>query len=149
MKTNCSNKIKHTCGTTNYSTCIHWEGTVNTQSELVDETCLDQELIDQDQYNQLEDIWNEIDLSELGNQCLEYLTDENDKIVVKNVLLKHEEEICILKERVLELENRQLCDFPIAECNIDLDCLSLPCDQSIATVADLFNALITKVCETP
>lgn len=147
---NCNQKVKYTCtGSTTFAMCTNFEGEVNPQSEYTTEDCLSLEETTQDQYNQLENIWNEINLSELGSQCLDYLTDENDKVIVKNVLLKHEEEICLLKDRVLELENRQLCDFPISSCGIDLDCLSLPCDQSIATVADLFNALITKICETP
>lgn len=40
---NCNNKIKHTCSSTNYSTCIHYEGSVNENSPLIGETCLDLE----------------------------------------------------------------------------------------------------------
>ena len=146
---NCGNKVKHTCGTTNYSTCIHWEGDVNPQSEYTTEDCLSLEETTQDQYNQLENIWNEIDLSELGENCLEYLLDENDKIVVKNVLLKFEEEICNLKEELELVKNRQVCDIPITECLPDLGCLALPCDTSITTLGDWMLAVQTKICETP
>ena len=144
----CNSKIKHTCGIITYSTCTAWEGDVNSQSDLVDETCLDQELIDQDQYNQLEEIWNQVDLSELGDACLEYLTDENDKIVVKNVLLKHEEEICLLKNRVTELENRPICDMPLGDC-INTSCLTDPCGNDITTWGQLVQALVNNNCETP
>ena len=147
---NCGNKVKHTCGTTNYSTCIHWEGDVNPQSELVDNTCLDQELVDQDQYNQLENIWNEIDLSELSSDCLDYLKDDNDKIIVKNVLLKHEEKICELEEKIKILETTDICNKSIASCNLDLSCLDLlPCDTPINTLGDLLQSMINKICETP
>ena len=144
------NKISHTCGTTNYSTCIHWEGNVNPQSELVGNTCLDQEIVTQDIYNQLEDIWNEIDLSELGNQCLEYVETEEGKIVIKNVLLKFEEKICELEEKINTLETTDICNKSIASCNLDLSCLDLlPCDTPINTLGDLLQSLINKICETP
>lgn len=142
----CNQKIKHTCGSIVFADCTSYEGILPEFSEL---ECPSIEETTTELYELIGVIKEETDLSELGNQCLDYLKDDNDKIVVKNVLLKHEEEICLLKERVEFLENRQLCDFPISSCGINLDCLSLPCDQSIATVADLFNALITKVCETP
>lgn len=143
-KENC-NKIKHTCtGNRNYATCIMYEGETNEHSPLKDDCELTIEETTQDIYNQLE----EINLSELGG-CLEYVETEEGKIIVKNVLLKHEQEICDLKNRIDELENRQICDFPISACGLDLDCLSLPCDDSIATIKDLFQALINKVCETP
>ena len=142
------NKISHTCGTTNYSTCIHWEGDVNPQSELVGNTCLDQEIVTQDQYNQLENIWNEIDLSELGNQCLEYVETDEGKTIVKNVLLKFEEKICELEERILELEERPLCSLPIGDC-VDTLCLEDACNNTITTFGEWMNAVTVKICETP
>ena len=138
---NC-NKVKHTCGIKTYSICTAWEGDVNSQSELLDEDCLDQEVVDQDQYNQLEKIWEDTDLTLLGNNCLEY-TDKK----AKTVILELESQICDLKERVTELENRQLCDIPISACGIDLNCLSIPCEQEILTMADLFNAIILRLCD--
>lgn len=147
MANNCGNKVKHTCGTLHYATCTRYEGSVNPQSELAEDTCLDLEGTTQDIYNQLEDLNEQLDLSELGEKCLTYIEDEEDRIVVKNVLLKFEDEICTLKEKVEALENRQLCDFPIEGCDLDLSCLSLPCDTTISTMADLFQALINKVCE--
>ena len=138
---NC-NKIKHTCSSTNYATCIHTEGEVNTDSELFEVECTNlQENLD-DIYNQLENL----DLSALGELCLSYVQ-ENNKNIVKNVLLKFEEEICTLKNRVKQLEDRQLCDFPITACGIDLKCLSLPCDTSITNLGQLLDAMITKICQ--
>jgi len=149
MGKNCGNKIQNTCtGSLQYSTCVQWEGEVNPQSSLVDDSCLDQEIVDQDQYDQLEDIWNEIDLSALGKSCLTYVL-EDGKTIVKNVLLKYEQEICELKQKQTSSENINLCDINIADCDIDLKCLALPCNQDIVTLADLLNAMIVKICETP
>ena len=143
---NCNNKIKHTCGTISYALCTVYETPLPEFSELTD--CVSIEETTEELYNLVGEIKEETDLSELGESCLDYVLEEG-KIIIKNVLLKHEQEICELKNHVTELENRQLCDFNISECGIDISCLALPCDQSIATVADLFNAMITKICETP
>ena len=142
---NCHNKIKHTCSSTNYSTCIHYEGSVNTNSELVNETCLDIEQTTQDIYNQLENL----DLSALGELCLSYVQEDN-KNIVKNVLLKFEEEICNLKEELEIVKNRQICDIPITECFPNgFDCLIGDCDNSIVTLKDWMLAMQTRICETP
>ena len=140
---NCHNKIKHTCSTTNYSTCVHYEGSVNTDSELVNETCLDLEQTTQDIYNQLENL----DLSALGELCLSYVQ-ENNKNIVKNVLLKFEEEICNLKEELETVKNRPLCEMPLGDC-VDTKCLVDACNENISTVGQLLQALVDINCETP
>ena len=144
---NCSNKISHTCGSTNYATCISYETELPPFSELTD--CVDLDQTTTELYNLVGEIKEETDLSELGDACLEYLLDENDKIVVKNVLLKFEEEICNLKEELELVKNRQICSIPITECLPDLGCLALPCDTSITTLGDWMLAVQTKLCETP
>ena len=140
---NCHNKTKHTCSSVNYSTCIHYEGSVNTNSELVNETCLDIEQTTQDIYNQLENL----DLSALGELCLSYVQ-ENNKNIVKNVLLKFEEEICNLKEELETVKNRPLCEMPLGDC-VDTKCLVDACSENISTVGQLLQALVDINCETP
>ena len=141
---NC-NKIKHTCGERTYLICAEYEGNVNTDSSLVDVDCKNGEEVIQDIYNQLDNL----DLSELGELCLEY-TQESGKNIVKNVLLKFEEEICNLKEELELVKNRQICSIPITECLPNgFDCLALPCDTSITTLGDWMLAVQTKLCETP
>ena len=144
MKKNC-NKIKHTCSSTNYATCIQTEGEVNTDSELFEVECMNlQENLD-DIYNQLENL----DLSALGELCLTYVQEDN-KNIVKNVLLKFEEEICNLKEELEIVKNRQICDIPITECFPNgFDCLIGDCDNSIVTLKDWMLAMQTRICETP
>ena len=142
---NCNQKIKHTCGSgRNFAVCIETEGEVNTDSELFEVECTNlQENLD-DIYNQLENL----DLSALGELCLNYVQ-ENNKNIVKNVLLKFEEEICNLKEEVETVKNRQVCDIPITECLPNLDCLTDACDNNITTLGEWMLAVQTKLCETP
>ena len=141
---NC-NKIKHTCGERTYLICAEYEGNVNTDSSLVDVNCKNGEEVIQDIYNQLDNL----DLSELGESCLDYISDESGKNLVKNVLLKFEEEICNLKEELETVKNRQICDLPITECLPNLDCLTDACDNNITTLGEWMLAVQTKICETP
>lgn len=143
------NTVKQTCGQTSYATCTQYEGTVNPQSELAEDSCLDIEQTTQDLYDQMEEVKDQLDLSELGEACLDYVLEEG-KILVKNVLLLHEEKICELQERVTELETIDICNKSIVDCGLDLSCIDLlPCDAPILTFGDLMQAMINKICETP
>ena len=140
---NC-NKISHTCGERTNLICSEYEGSVNSDSSLIEESCLNGQEVVQDIYNQLENL----DLSALGELCLTYVQEDN-KNIVKNVLLKFEEEICNLKEELELVKNRQICDIPITECLPNLDCLTDACDNNITTLGDWMLAVQTKICETP
>ena len=140
---NC-NRISHTCGERTYLICSEYEGSVNSDSSLIEESCLNGQEVVQDIYNQLENL----DLSALGELCLSYVQ-ENNKNIVKNVLLKFEEEICNLKEELELVKNRQICDIPITECLPNLDCLTDACDNNITTLGEWMLAVQTKICETP
>ena len=140
---NCHNKIKHTCSSTNYATCIHYESSVNTDSQYDENDCLSIEETTQDIYNQLENL----DLSALGELCLEY-TQASGKNIVKNVLLKFEEKICEYEQRITELENRPLCEMPLGDC-VDTKCLVDACNENISTVGQLLQALVDLNCPTP
>ena len=140
----CNNKISHTCGERTYLICSEYEGSVNSDSSLIEESCLNGQEVVQDIYNQLENL----DLSALGELCLTYVQ-ENNKNIVKNVLLKFEEEICNLKEELETVKNRQICDIPITECLPNLDCLTDACDNNITTLGEWMLAVQTKICETP
>ena len=146
-KQSCQSKVKHTCtGSIQYALCTSYEGILPEFSEL---ECPSIEETTEELYNLVGEIKEETDLSELGEKCLEYLLDENDKIVVKNVLLKFEEEICNLKEELELVKNRQICDIPITECLPNLDCLTDACDNNITTLGEWMLAVQTKICETP
>lgn len=137
---NCHNRLKHTCGSTNYATCIQYESSVNTDSELVNETCLDLEQTTQDIYNQLENL----DLSALGELCLSYTT-ISGKNIVKNVLLKFEEKICELENRVEELETVDICNQSITSCNLDFGDLVDACGNQPTTLAETLQLILTQL----
>lgn len=141
------NKINQTCGSTTYSSCTNFEGTPNIQSVLYGETCLDQEIVDQDQYNQLGEIKTETDLTELGESCLVYVLEEG-KIVVKNVLAKFEEEICTLKSKIATLETDSICNKNITDCNFNFNGLVNNCGDQPLTLSETIQ-LILDTLNTP
>ena len=136
-------QVKATCtGETTYAVCTKYESSVNEDSKLKNIECKSVEETIEDIYEQLENASTSL----LGNSCIEYTLTTENKLVIKNVIKAFEDEICTLKQKIEDLENREFCDIPITSCGINLECLSLPCEQDIVTVKDLLNALIQKVC---
>ena len=139
-----SNKIKNTCtGSLQQATCTEYQTELPSFSELSE--CVSIEETTEELYSLIGKIKTEIDLSELGERCLEYV-EAGGKIFVKNVLLKLEEEICNQKEEIEELRNRKICDTPISECVTSFDCLVGACDNSIITLGDWMSAVQVKIC---
>ena len=145
-KQSCQSKVKHTCtGSVQYALCTIYETDLPEFSEL---ECPSIEETTEELYNFVGEIKEETDLSELGEKCLEYVENEEGKIIVKNVLLKFEEKICELSEKVNLLENRPLCDMPLGDC-VDTKCLVDSCENPITTWRQLVQILIDRECETP
>jgi hypothetical protein len=141
---NCGNKIKHTCSEKNYATCVYYELEVPSFSSLVNEDCITLEETTEDQYNLIGGIKSEIDLSALGQDCINYGI--NPK-TVKSVLLKHEQEICDLKARVETLETTAICDINITECGLNLP--DNPCGGTFSTLGELLGYLLDNTTPTP
>jgi hypothetical protein len=143
---NCGNKIKNMCGEKTYATCTYYELEVPTFSSLVGQDCITIEETTEDLYDLVSGIKSEIDLSALGDLCLTYVQEDN-KNIVKNVLIKYEEEICSLKQRVEYLENEAICDKIITEC-LDLSGLVDQCNSPINTLGELLQYLLDNT-QTP
>jgi hypothetical protein len=141
---NCGNKVKHTCSEKNYATCVYYELEVPDFSSLVDQDCITLEETTEDQYNILEGIKSEIDLSALGQDCINYGI--NPK-TVKSVLLKYEQEICDLKDRVNTLETTAICDMNITDCGLTLP--DNPCGGNFSTLGELLGYLLDNTQTNP
>ena len=141
---NCNNKIKQTCGPTTYATCVEYELNVNPNSSLTEEPCLTISETTQDIYTQLEDIDEQINLSALGQNVLLYVKDAKDRIVVKNVLIKYEQEIEELKEKVFNLETTDICSKSLVECDINFYGLLDECENPVVTLKDALQVLFNQ-----
>lgn len=137
MKKRCNSKVKHTCASKNYATCISYETPLPTFSEIGD--CADLDQTTEELYN----LVGESQLSGLGEKCLEYV-EENGKIIVRNVLLKYEEEICALKEKVQELENTDICNKNITSCNFNFGTLVDICGNQPTTMGEVIQLLLNQ-----
>jgi len=142
-----NNKIKYGCGDITMANCVSTEAVPNSQSTILEVDCPSQYEVNEDIYSQLEDIWTENDLEALGNLCLSY-TLIGGKKVVKNVLLKFEEKICELQERILELETTAICSTNITDCPFDFGTLTDACDNQPQTLAETIQ-LILDTLNTP
>ena len=139
---NCGNKIKHTCAEKNYAACVYYELDIPEISSLHGQSCVTLEETTEDQYDLIEGIKSEIDLSALRQACIDY--DVNSK-TVKSVLLQYEQEICNLKSEVEILKTTAICDINITDCGL----VGLPTDNcnsnnTISTLGQLLQYLLTN-----
>lgn len=135
-------KYKHGCEAV-YSTCVITESTPNPQSSLVGAECISQQDFNEDVFEQLENIQTQSDLSELGEQCLDYVL-VGGKLFVKNALLKMEEEICSLKQELETLKTTAICTTPITACNFTLGDIVDSCGEQPQTLGALLQILINQ-----
>ena len=56
-------KVKHTCGIPTMASCVTTEVTPNSQSSLIEESCLSQEEVNTDIYAQLETVQDLLDFT--------------------------------------------------------------------------------------
>ena len=140
------NKTKHTCTQENYATCIHYELELPDFSTITD-NCYNLEETTADLYTLVGGIKDEIDLSSLADSCIEYIENEDGKVVVQEVLKKHQEKICELETKVGDLENTHLCNLPVEGCNLEIGALVDQCGVQPQTVGDLLQVLINQVTQ--
>lgn len=138
------NKIKQTCGDSLFSNCVFHQSELPSFSELEPCDTTIAETTDE-LYSFVGEIKNEINLSELSSECLTYVTTEEGKIVVKNVLLKFEQEICELKEKVNLLETINICQQNISTCNLDFGTLTNQCDVQPTTLSETLQLILDQL----
>lgn len=140
---NCGSKTKHTCAEKNYATCIEYELEVPTFSNLTGQDCVSVEETIDDTYDILTGVKSEINLSELGQDCINYgITPK----IVKNVLLRYEQEICDLKAKVEVLETTAICNINITDCGLTLP--DNPCGGTFSTLGELLGYLLDNITPT-
>lgn len=133
------NKLKYNCGTRHNARCVSYDGNLPEFSELED--CVTIEETTEELYDNLQEIKDSIDLSELGKKCINYSDYKKDKdLKVKEAFLAIENQICLLKEN-----NENDCCIDIEK--LDLKCLVDPCDNPINNQTQLIQIMINQMCE--
>ena len=134
----CSGKISTICGKKINTRCTTYTGELSENSELDNGTCHTGHDVFEDISNQLNTLFNTLDFSDLGNQCLEYEGEDTEEYL-KNILLEFEKTICELKESVSK-KGLDLTD-------LDTKCLKDACDDSPTELLEVLQLLIDSVCE--
>ena len=145
MSKNC-NKIKATCGTKNFAPCVEYQKELPSFTKLTG--CNNLEETTDELYTLVGEIRTQTDLSALGEKCLTYVLDSAGKKIVKNVLLKQEQEICDLKAKVLALETTDICTKSITACNFNFGTLVDPCGIKPQTLGQTIQVILNKI-KTP
>lgn len=136
---------KNTCGEKIFATCVYYEGVLPSITSLTTADCYTVEELVADTYQILTNIEASVEVdSLLGNSCLSY-TLEGGVITPRQAMLKFEEEICSLKTQFDSIAQTQLCDIPIAACNLDLKGLADQCSNPPTTFGELMQVLIDAV----
>lgn len=136
-------KTKNTCAKPHPAECVSYETEIPESSTLFEEGCVSIEDTTADLYDRTEELINESDLSELGLDCLTYVQ-VGGKNIVKNVLLKYEEEICTLKQEIEDLKGQYLCDIPLQGCGLDWGTLTDNCGVQPQTLSQALQVLIDQ-----
>ena len=144
MKCN-NNKLKHTCGIKTPSRCVFYDLELPEFSKLnILNDCITIEETTDDLYNLTDLILSSIDTKDLGKQCLNYKVSQNkykpseNIIFIKDILLKFEEEICDLKNKLNSGSDESL--------ELDFKCLTGVCNNEIDSLKDLLQILINEIC---
>lgn len=111
----CKDKISDRCTTKLNAVCVKYEGTLHADTELDTNDCHDLESVIEDINAELDDINVQIDVTALGDACIEY-TPAGEELTVADVLLEHEAQICILLEAA-GLNDPEPCPTCIDPCN--------------------------------
>lgn len=93
----CNNKIKQTCGTKNFATCIDYQGTVSENTTLNETECLGVQEVIEDLYTMVDIVKEEIDFSSLENNCITFTSPKTPLSVITQMYNK----ICELEAIVV------------------------------------------------
>lgn len=138
----CGNKLKNNCGKKVYAECVYYEGDKPEWSELDD--CSVIEETTEEIYNKLTEILNLIDVSDFESDCEDLtILQSGGQVTLKTLL----QTLLNVAEGIKCGEITIKEDVDISKWNLDLECLSEPCDTPITKLSVLIQTMITKMCE--
>ena len=135
----CKNKIKNTCVSKQYATCVYYELDLPEISSL-DSSCVTLEETTQELYSFIEYIKESVNIEGLTTDC-EDLTE----LSIKDIFELQQNKICSLEDKVEELESKTICDMSITECGLDLQNIVDICGEQPETVSELLQILINQI----
>jgi len=116
----CNNKIRYTCGEPKvYSECVTYQGVVSENSALFEQECLNAQEVIEDVYSMVDTIKEEIDLTDLENDCITFTTPKTPRSVISQMYNK----LCELEDTVqsqaqlIETMQEQITDLQTNNCS--------------------------------
>lgn len=152
-----SYKYSDTCGQSIYATCVNVEHDFIAPSSLAGETCTDLDAAITDIYALINktyvDMAGDISGATGGpyvKGCLDYSPTADADITPIQVLNKLTSEVCTIKTTLDELPDfddlQYIPTLNMDNINIPIGCFSGTCDPDPATLEELLNAIISKLC---
>lgn len=135
----CKNKIKNTCVDKQYSTCVYYELDLPTISSL-DSSCVTLEETTQETYSFIEEIKSSINLEGIITNC-----EDLSELSIKDVIELQQNKICSLENTIEDLQNQNILDTPLDQCDLDLKGLVDICGEQPETVCDLLKIIINQI----
>lgn len=139
------NSINNTCGEHHYAACTRYEGALPAFTTLSVQNCYTLEEIIADIYLIETAIKDELDLTDLLTNGIEYTLVEG-VLITKNALKKHAEVIIALQEDVDGLKGGTDELFGITDWNLVLGCVADSCGNPPSMLKDLVQLMIDKMC---
>lgn len=124
------------------SACTIYRGCLPQDSILKGNDCVSIEETTEELYGNVTTIKQEIDLSYLGNRCLDYNPAEIGRPTVREFARKIEQEVCDLKDQ--NKLSQSICNISIAGCNLDLGNIVDTCGIQPQTFGELLQILINN-----
>lgn len=128
----------NTCGPKQYATCVYYELDVPSISSLTNEDCITIEQATKDLYDLVLQQSQNIDVSSIQTDCLEDLPED---YTIVDVVKAQKEKICELETKVTTLENQDICDLSIENCDLDLTGLVDECGDPVTNLGQLLQLL--------
>ncbi len=111
-------KIKHKCGKEVFAVCTKYQGDISENSELFEEECLDVQQVIEDLYTMIDDIKEEIDLTDLDNECLTLPSTPTTKNVIQLLIttICQQQEQIQSQQELIETIQGQITDLQENNC---------------------------------
>lgn len=150
----CDKDTKSTCGKKMNAKCVDYEGELHENTNIEECSKPSVEDVIEDINEQVDLLSDGLDLSELGDKCIQYVK-EGEELKAKEAFLAIEEKVCEIADFVgLPKPGCTGCqdcspifDLPIACVGFDLGRLVDECGEQPATLGELLQLLINKVNE--
>jgi hypothetical protein len=151
----CKDKISDRCLKKTNAVCVKYEGTLSGNSDLDAQDCHTVEAVIEDINEQLDDIYDQIDLSGIDESCIDFQEEEAGKVKVREAIIA----LTLKLKDVMEHVGMSCDDCPECESscnpiftedisclNLDYKCLADACGVQPTNLKELLQLIIDSVC---